>query len=366
MIRVLHLLERDADFETQRGADGLARALGEGFSVTTRSIGYGGDWRDVPTAAAMLRRSQPPFDVVHAWGARALTVAAFGSGARIVFSPAPETRAKVVRWLRAVMSHRDVNVVAPSSTLRRRLVERGVPLERCHLVRPGVEFARVRRRRDDALRAQLGLNATDHVFLACGESTRAAAHIDAVWATGILNVADERHKVLLWGQGEQTDALRRLAEHWGRPDMLRVAEPRLGRRRRRVEFEELLPATDTILVPARGAVATLPIAIAMASGLPIIAAATPTVSELLEDRHTALMTQPAKPRLLARRILDLQEDPSLQWSVADMARTEAFEFFAFTRFVNQFRQVYRQVAQGAAVQVPEEAPGAGLRFHGRA
>ena len=74
---------------------------------------------------------------------------------------------------------------------------------------------------------------------------------------------------------------------------------------REISFEELLTAADIMLVSARGAVATLPIAIAMASGLPIVSTVTYTTSELLEDRHTALMTPPAKPRLLARRILDL-------------------------------------------------------------
>ena len=93
---------------------------------------------------------------------------------------------------------------------------------------------------------------------------------------------------------------------------------------------------------------------------------TPTVAELLEDRHTALMTAPGKPRMFARRMLDLIEDTSAQWTLADMARTEAYEYFAFTRFVNQFRALYKQIAAGEKVSVPDEAPGAGLRFHGRA
>jgi hypothetical protein len=69
---------------------------------------------------------------------------------------------------------------------------------------------------------------------------------------------------------------------------------------------------------------------------------------------------------MAQRMLDLQNDLTLQWQISDMARTEAYEFFGFTRFVNQFRNVYRQVAAGDKVEVPEDAPGAGLRFHGRA
>ena len=361
MIRILHLLEREAEFEAERGSESIARAVGEGFSVTRRKIGYGGDWRDAATAAAMLRRSREQFDLVHAWGGKALTVAALGTSAPLVFSPASETRGRTVQWLRAVMAYRRVEVVCPTVTMHRRLVERGVPIERSHLIRPGVEFNRVKRRRDAALREQLGLTEADHVFLTAGESTRGAAHRDAIWATSILHVADPKYKLLVWGRGGMLDSL----EHFGRnvmPDALRIAQRRLGRR---VEFEELLPAADGIVVTARAPVATLPVAISMAAALPIVATVTPTVAELLEDRHTALMTAPARPRWFARRVLDLIEDPASQWSLSDTARTEAYEYFAFTRFVNQFRSVYRQVVDSDRVEVEQPAPGAGARFHGR-
>ena len=141
-----------------------------------------------------------------------------------------------------------------------------------------------------------------------------------------------------------------------------MAEQRLGRA---VQFEELLPAADTALVAATGPVPTLPVAYCMAAGLPTVAAVTYTVAELLEDRHTALMCPKDAPRLLARRVLDLAEDARLRWSLSDMARTEAFEFFAQTRFVNQYRVLYQQVAAGEPVDLPEAGPGAGLRFHGR-
>ena len=72
MVRILQLLEHAADFETRRAAEGLARALGEGFDVQTRTIGYGGNFRDVPTATAHLRRGDASFDLIHAFGGRAL------------------------------------------------------------------------------------------------------------------------------------------------------------------------------------------------------------------------------------------------------------------------------------------------------
>jgi glycosyltransferase involved in cell wall biosynthesis len=142
-----------------------------------------------------------------------------------------------------------------------------------------------------------------------------------------------------------------------------LAERRLGRP---VDFEDLLSAADMGIVSASGPVATLPIAIGMAAGLPIVATVTPTVAELLEDRHTALMVPPGVPRLLAQKILQLREDSQLQWSLADAARTEAYEYFSLTRFLEQFRELYRQVAAGGTVEVPEPVAGAGARFHGRA
>jgi hypothetical protein len=103
----------------------------------------------------------------------------------------------------------------------------------------------------------------------------------------------------------------------------------------------------------------------MAAGLPIVATVTPTVAELLEDRHTALMVGDTSARVIAQRILDLRSDGRLEWSISDMARTEAFEFFAMTRFLEQLRCVYQQAAAREPVIVPQQGPGAGLRFHGR-
>src|SRR4051812_14492358 len=105
MIRILHLLEHDADFETMRSSQSLARAAGEGFDITRKTLGRGGTWRDVASGAASFRRSDERFDIIHAWGGAALTVAALAGKGPILFSPSPETHSRTVRWLRAVMDY---------------------------------------------------------------------------------------------------------------------------------------------------------------------------------------------------------------------------------------------------------------------
>ena len=361
-LHILHLVDLAAGFQTRRGAESLARDVGTGFEVQTRTIGETGDYANLFAAVTRLRRDMAGKpDLIHAWGSRALAAALTMPG-RVVHTIGDSPSGKTLGWLRAAMHYSDVQVVCPTSTLRRTCVERGLPLDRCHLVRPGVEFAKIRRRRDTSLRTALGFNENDRVMLLAGESTRAAGHEAALWAAAILHVLHPKFRVLVWGRGEEIPSLTHFAIGQKSPDLLCLAEQKL---KRRIEYEELLPASDIILVTPTGPVATLPISIAMAAALPIVATVSYTVGELLEDRHTALLAAPGAPRALARRVLDLEEDPNLQWSLSDMARTEAYEFFAHTRFVNQYRGIYRQIAEGGKVEVPELAPGAGMRFHGR-
>jgi glycosyltransferase involved in cell wall biosynthesis len=360
-LRVVHVIDQSADFETRRSVEHLSRELGAAHESRVLTIGAGGHWRSVPAAVVGLRKIQGA-DVVHAWGTRPLTAAAIGASARVLHTPQPELRERSVRWVRAVMDHRDVQIVTSTATQRRMLLTRGIAPDRCHLIRPGVAFARVKRRRDRDLRAALGFEEGDIVLLAPGESTRATNHRAAAWAASILHVLDDRYKLLTWGRGEELGAVRDFPRQQGIPKLLAVAEERLSRR---VEFEELLPAADLVVNTSTGPAATLPLAICMAAGLPIVSTVTYTVGELLEDRHTALMVGKAIPKAVAQRILQLKDDAEVQWRISDMARTEAYEYFALTRFLEQYRATYTQLASGERVAVPEAAPGAGLRFHGR-
>jgi hypothetical protein len=204
-----------------------------------------------------------------------------------------------------------------------------------------VDFSKVNRRRDAALRSALGIGPDDFVILAPGESTVAADHRLATWTCSILHVLDPRVRLLLWGRGPMADQAAGLGAKLGQPRMVVHAEERLGRR---VPFESLLPATDAALVTASGPAAALPVAVCMAAALPIVATAEPTVAELLEDRHTCLMVPQPRARMLAERMLAIREDPSLQWRVSDTARAEAYEHWSLTRFRAQWREAYAAAA----------------------
>lgn len=363
MIRVLQLLSRGSDFQTTRSIAQLLAKAGSEFHFTRVEIGQSSDVFGVAAAAIRLRRQSSHFDLIHAWGGAALAAAAATAvNVPIIFSPGPTITPRAIRWLRALLDHRKLHVACATATQRRLLVENGVPLANCQLIRPGVDFSTVRRPLDAALRKRFGFGEKDVVVLAPGESTRAAAHRDAMWAVGLLNVLDPRYRILVLGDGQQTPALKRFAANLHQSDILYVAAERLPG----ITFEELTAAADVAIVAACGPIATLPVVQCMAAGLPIVATVTHTVAELLEDRHTALMPSRPTPRALAQRLIDVLDDSQLRWSIRDMARTEAYEYFAATRFVSQFREFYRQVAGGLPVWISEPSPGGGARFHGLA
>lgn len=337
------------------------RIADRGLVGEQRTIGRGGDYRNVPTAVLRLRGLRG-FDLVHAWGHSALIAAGFAGCGRIVYSPSPFADRREIEWLRAIMAYRPVQVMCESQTLWNALASRGIPSERCHLIRPAIDFARLRRRRDAQLRSELGFGDDDYVIFSPDAEAGCEGHIQAAWATAILHTLDPRWRLLVGGESEARPLLR-FVGHVEQATLLHVARQRLNRP---VEMEALLGAADMVAFAAGGNSASWPVAAAMAAGLPIIASTTASLSELLEDRHNCLMVRPRSPAAMARRIIDLREDASLQWRLADVSRTEAYEFFSMTRFAEQLSALYTQLAGNELVTIPQPQPGAGLRFHGRA
>ncbi len=343
MPRLLHLLEPTVDPQADRVVAQIRRGLASSFDIEVRYITQQPSSADRHYSSAVaaildLRRHPPEIDIVHAWGDRSLRAAAFAAGGSVlVYTPSEEFGRSSVRWLRATAQHRELHVMAPSATIQRICIERGLAPERCHLIRPGVDFARIQSKRNAELRGKLGLEPEDVVLLPMGPSTLAADHRLAVWAAGILHVLDQRYKCLLWGEGGRADSMGAFARQLRMPTFFRDAQKKLGRA---LQFEDLLPAADVLLLTATKPITPCFIPVAMASALPIVGVVSPTASEMLEDRHSALFAARPLPRLLAQRVMELSADPTLQWRIADTARAEAYQLFSQSRFLEQASAFY--------------------------
>src|SRR5216117_177936 len=129
MLLVLQLIDRDAGFQNRTAAEQLARGLGAEFGIMSRQVHFSLPGI-VQTWQQMRRESS--FHLIHAFGPAALTAASV-LGGRIVYTPAETPTLRAARWLRAIADHRNVQVICPTDTMRRFFVERGLPIERCHL-----------------------------------------------------------------------------------------------------------------------------------------------------------------------------------------------------------------------------------------
>lgn len=84
----------------------------------------------------------------------------------------------------------------------------------------------------------------------------------------------------------------------------------------------------------------MPVAEAMASGLPVVASRVGGVPELVEHDKTGLLVEPNNPTVLANAILHLLENRNLRLSMGQAARERALALFSCDRVVDALVQHY--------------------------
>jgi glycosyltransferase involved in cell wall biosynthesis len=343
MPRVLHLSDVLADFSAGHAAASLVQHAVDEFRIESRTIGRGGDYRNPATAVfAMRGEVAGAFDVVHVFSFAALWVALFAGAGRIIFSPVQLLPRRSIRWLAAAMKRRDIRLVCTSETEQRIDVQHGIDPRRCTLIPPGVAVEPAHSRRDPALRQALGLADEDYVLLAPGETTRQAGHREALWATGLLHVLDPRYRLLIWGRGAKVQSCANLAGKLNQARALVMAEQTLGRK---IEFAGLLPAADAVLFAPGGPTPVLPLALCMGAGLPIVATRAPGFGNLLKDGDNCMLAPQRSSRMLAQRVVEMRQNAELQTRIRESARNQARDLFCVRRFIEQYNDIYRKIAE---------------------
>jgi len=305
-MNVLHLLERSADYQTRA----MAHAIGGDEVRTVHRLG-------ILTAARGLRQCGP-IAAIHAWGFSPLAAAALANVAPIIHTPSGQWTSRGVKQLIWISRRRRVHVTCDQGGLRNTLCLRGLAPDRCHVIPPGVndpDAAPLPPRRQ--IREQLGLTDEHFVVLAPGESTRAANHRLSLWAMGILHELSPSWKLLAWGIGPMAADLRRTAVRLGCQRMLIFGGG--------ADFAPLTAAADAALVTGDPTAATLPVAICMAAGLPIVGSGSES------------------PRSMAQELIDLRADSAAMKTKGEAARMQARRDFGMDRFRRNLAALYETV-----------------------
>lgn len=287
-----------------------------------------------------LRQERP--DVLIAWSPLAAAAAgAQGRDTMLAVAADPAESSRWSRW-RSALATGGVSHLCVNGTVRRTLIEAGVPADATAVIRSGIDFAEVRRARETMSREQLRIAADARVFLTTAPASRAGGQYYAAWAAAILQYIWPGTVLVVPGISVEQRRIGRLVDSIGRSDSFRLTGLRYSP-------AELMAVADALVVPALGDVSTGYIPWAMAAGVPIIGSAVPCVTEYIADRANGFLCRPGEPHTLAVRIRTAFDSPDVMAGCVQTARHQAYETFRAERCVEEFLRAIRNLAAGRTV-----------------
>lgn len=279
-------------------------------------------------------------EIVHAWGPSSGAAAAFASKRPLVIELFdPRLARQHAKMLRILSRRPAFAIVCSSQTIRRRLVEHGVPAEACVTIRPAADFAGIQKMKKSGLRSALELGENDFAILLSDQISRARGNLAGFWAGALLNHLDGKHKVIVPPGAPDADRLTRFATG------LKTA-PTLITPDRNVPYEQLIAVSDALIMPDPGDVPTTSIAWAFAAGTAVIAAAGYAATELVVSRVNGMLYKHPADVSPALRIVPLLRDREGQRKVCEAARGQAYEVFSLRRYIEQHVQLYENLLAG--------------------
>lgn len=362
MTRILHLFDRNADWEQrvavtqflERVSDEqhpqwLASLCGrvpapswfESKPVTRIQARLDVAFSASPSLGRLLEAHR--IDVIHAWGTQAAVAAsaARSNGCGLVVGRFdPHVSAGEARICRTISGNERFAFSCSSERVRRRLIENGVPADRCVVVRPGVDFARIRTaKKNKSLRRDLGLSPEHRVLVASPPASRRGGHDRILWGGQLCRYLDPSCRSIFYGTSAECDRLKRLSKRMLVPS----ATIWPGETHR---YEDLVAMADALIITANGDVSTTSIAWAMAASVPVLGSAVYSVAELIAHKHNGLLIKPDTGPATSVGIASMVTQLDTLSREKEVARGQAYEVFSARRFADQHLTLYANLAGG--------------------
>jgi len=358
---VCHLVDGHSGWEERIAIEQLVDRLGrDHFTTTVAALGARGTFRvagDLHSATVMAHSDLPALfaapdlarfvsrneiHVVHAWGLRAAVAATTARVPHVIYTPfdphIADKRAKVVRTL---CRQGNLALACPTQIVQRRLVEGGVPVDRCVVIRPGIDFGRVNRIRRGPLRQELGLTRGEHVIAVPPLESSSDYYFEGYMAGRLINQLEGGVQVLMRESDARRHRLPDLDRGIGTPKSL-VTVPDS------VSSEELVAIADSLVLPARGDISTPAIAWAMAAGTLVVGSATYSIAELIAHKVNGLLFKLSETGGTVVKIVNCLRERQASMRVIEAARSQAYEVFSLRRFIEQTERLYNNMISGDA------------------
>ena len=249
---------------------------------------------------------------------------------------------------RLKFSYRLDHVIAVSGSIKKDMVDAGLPQVRISVVHSGIDLERFRHQPDGAeFRRELGIG-PDELLLGCvGALAPQKGHEHLLRAMAALSTPFPQLHLALLGEGDRQEYILDEARNLGIGDRVHLAGFR-------EEIPEANAAFDVAVLPSvAGEGSPAVVKEAMAMGVPVVATLIGGVGEILENNRQGLLVPPDDEAALADALGSLLRDPERRRTLGAAGRSRVEEF-SMERMIRRTEDVYNRLhgtekrAQGAA------------------
>lgn len=310
-----------------------------GVAVEPVEVGGRAYLRERAAIAALCRRISP--DVVHTHGSRpdiGDAGVARGLGVPTVSTVHGFTgggwKNRCYEWLQERAFRKFDAVVAVSQPIVDRLLARGVPADRLHLLRNVWSGGSPMLSREEARRA-LGIPLPEFRVGWVGRLTKekgpdvmvaaVGAGLDPEWHLSMIGGGRERDGLELMAKSLQVDGL--ISWHGGVPDAART-----------------MKAFDVFVLSSRTEGTPIVLFEAMAAGIPVVATRVGGVPDVLSERE-AFLVPSEDPRAIVSAIRRIVTDPSEGARRVAAAQERLAREFAVGPWLDRYIEIYRTVVK---------------------
>ena len=372
-MRALHLFDETADWEQRIAVTQLLSRIsaeeGTQFVASLDTRAPPGTWFNgtdllrTPSrfglgfmAAPSIGRiiADHSIDMVFAWGPQAAIAAGAARTDRcalVLERFSPSITNKEAKAMNSVAHGARFAAVCSSETVRRRLIESGLPPKACVVIRPGVDFAAINAaKKNKSLRASFGLKPGESMILASHPIIRDGCFGRIVWSGHLVNYLQPSRRMVWFGTSDECKRVRSLSRNMPLPDANLWADPNC-------RYEDLIAIAECLVITPFGDVSTTPIAWAMAAGVPVVGSAVYAIAELIAHKHNGFLIKPERGPSLTVKINAALKQIDNMVKEKEVAKGQAYQVFGVRRFVDQHLQLYRNLTTGAdpAHEIPDSA-----------
>ncbi len=237
------------------------------------------------------------------------------------------------------LTNRLIDMTVAVSELSREMLIRNyrIPPEKILSVRNGIDISQFDESFDtSAVRADLGLGASEHVAALVGQISDRKGHPLAIKAVPEIRKRIPDYRLVFVGDGEIEEELKAEAGRLGLTTEVIWA----GFRR---DVPAILASVDLLILPSKDECLPFVILEAMGSRLPVVATDVGGISEQVEDGVTGRLIRPRDVAALVEAIIDVLGRSDRGRSLGEAGRRKLEAEFSIEASVGRVPEIYRDI-----------------------